>query len=157
MIAHLISRKPLSWKPIAPVSDVVPWGIAYHPGDKLPVRELVQPGKYILKGSASGSADVEIREASDNTVITFVSAHYHNFSDDGCHFIDGPESAERVGSGVQSQVIWHSDLKSSGLQKGSKVSSEPDGFRPGGLGQASEGTLTTTINGRVYTAPPPGT
>jgi hypothetical protein len=157
MIAHLSSRKPLSWKPISPVSDAVPWGIVYRPGDPLPVRAPVQPGKYILKGRASGSAAVEIRETADNTAITFVSAHYYNFSDDGCHFIDGTESAEQAGSGMRSQVVWHSNLNASGLQNGTKVTSEPGGLRLSGAGHATEGTLTTTINGRIYTAPPPGT
>ena len=157
MIASLTSRKPQVFKPIAPVADLIPWGIAYHPGDKLPVRTPVPAGKFTMTGRVSGSAEVEIRHTSDDRAVTFVSAHYHNFSDDGCHYIDGTESAERADGNMQSPVVWHSALKASGLQNGTKVTSEPGGFRPGGVARAPQGTLTTTINGRVYTAPPPGT
>jgi hypothetical protein len=89
-----------------------------------------------------------------------VSARYSGYSDDGFHFIDGTERVERMGGGggagaFGAPVVWHSDLKASGLQNGTKVTSE-GGFRPGGRGQPSQGSLTTTIDGRVWTAPSAG-
>jgi hypothetical protein len=157
MIAQLTSRKPRPVKSLPPVSDVVPWAVSYHPGDLLPSRGHIPPGKYLLKGRVSGNAEVEIRATADGAGIAYVAARYDHFSNDGCHFIDGTESAERNGSGLQAQVVWHSDLKASGLQTGTKLTSEPGGLRFGGFGAAREGTLTTTINGKVWTAPPPGT
>jgi hypothetical protein len=156
MIAHLTSRKPLSMKPIVPVSDAIPWGVAYRPGEKAAGREPLKAGKYIMKGWVSGSAEVEIRRGENDTEITFIGAQYNHFSMDGGHFIDGTESVERSGSGRNAPIVWHSDLKASGLQNGTKVTSEPSGFTLGGFGRPSEGTLTTIIDGKVYTAPATG-
>ena len=155
MIAHLTSRKPLHLAPAKPIPDLVPWGFAYHPGDKLPVRYQLPAGKYILLGKVSGQADVEFRAVAPGFGFNFASTRYTNFSDDGLHIINGTESAQRVGSGMMGRLVLHSDLKLSGIQTGSKVTSE-GGFTPGLFGQPQEGTLTTTIDGKVYNAPPPG-
>lgn len=148
MMATLTGRKPIAREPADPVSDAVPWAIALPPGDPLPVHSRIQPGKFILKGRASGQADVEIREAGG--AITFVSARYKNYSDDGRHIINGTESAER--GAIPGQVVWHSNIQASGAQQGTKVTSEPDGFVTSWKGAVS-GMLTTTIDGKVYTPP----
>lgn len=153
MMATLTSRKPTVSPPAPLAPDAVPWGIAYHPGQPLPVRAgLVPPGSYVLDGKASGHADVEIRESGD--AVSFVSARYAGFSDDGRHVIDGTESVQR--SDVPGQFVWRSDIHASGAQQGSKLTSEPGGFVFGKDGRIS-GTLTTTIDGRSYVPPGPGT
>lgn len=148
MMATLTSRKPGALRTVKPVSDVVPWGVALHAGDPAPMRAHFQPGKYILKGKVSGQADVEFVGKGD--AVVSISARYSNYSDDGRHIINGTESAEH-GSGL-GQVVVHSDIKASGAQNGTKVSSEPGGFVIGWQGPVS-GTLTTTIDGRAYTPP----
>jgi hypothetical protein len=152
MMATLGGRKPLRPRPVAPLPDAIPWGIAYRPGEPLPVRAHVQPGVYVLKGKASGKAEVEIRATGG--AISFVSARYADFSDDGRHVINGSERVERAGA--PGQFVWHSDIRASGAQQGAKVSSEPGGFVFNAHGAVS-GTLTTTVDGRVYAPPQPGT
>lgn len=156
MMARLTSRKPLRVRPVPPVPDAMPWATRYRPGDKLPSRLPAAPaGKFTLAGKVAGSADVEIRHGA-NGRVNFVSAVYRGFSDDGFHVIDGNESAEGVGSGMgPPSVVWHADIRASGLQNGTKVTS-PGGFRPGGIGRAAQGSLTTTINGKVFTTPTAG-
>lgn len=152
MIATLTSRAPTVGPPAPLAPDAVGWGIPYHPGEPLPVRGHVQPGKFVLKGRASGSAEVEIRSAGE--AVSFVSARYTNFSNDGRHIIDGTESVERAAA--PGQFVWHSDIHANGAQHGSKVTSEPGGFVFGKDGRIA-GTLTTTVDGRSYAPPQPGT
>jgi hypothetical protein len=156
MMAQLTSRKPLLVKAIEPVSDKVPWGFAHHPGDTLPAMWRIPAGKYILLGQVSGRADVEFRETPDKLAINAVSVSYKDFSDDRIHIINGTESVETVGRGITARLILRSNLKLSGIQTGSKVTNE-DGFTPGIFGQKQQGTLTTTIDGKIYTPPTPGT
>lgn len=152
MMATLTSRRPRVRGPVAPVPDAVGWGIPYRAGKPLPVRSHVPPGKYVLAGKASGSADVEIREAGG--AIAYVSARYDNFSDDGRHVINGTESVAR--SDVPGRFVWRSDIRAGGAQQGTKVTGEPDGLVFGRDGRVS-GTLTTTIDGHSYGPPAPGT
>jgi hypothetical protein len=160
MLATLTNRKPQPIKPVAPVPDAVAWGIPYQAGDVLPVRSFVQPGKYILKGKVSGEAEVEIGGTED--AIASVSARYKDFSDDGRHVINGTERVEH--DAKPGQFVWHSDIRASGAQQGTKVTSEPGGYVFGfgatgfGLrGGPVSGSLTTTIDGHAYTPPAPGT
>lgn len=157
MIARLTGRKPLALRPaMAPISDAVPWGTAYKPGDPAPLRPRPVPaGRYILDGRAFGSADVEIGAQGS------IAVRYTHFSDDGAHVIDGTESAERIPGG---SFVWHSNLSASGAQTGTKITSEPGGFTPaaaglipGQRGGPASGVLTTTIDGRSYSPPAPGT
>jgi hypothetical protein len=163
MIARLTSRKPLHLAQPAPISDTVPWAWAYTPGAKPPASQAagVKPGKYILLGKVSGRADVEFRGGASMFGMSAVFVTYTDFSDDGLHIINGTESAERVaggGSGMMAmmgKMVVHSDLKLSGVQSGAKFTGE-GGFSPGLFGQKSSGTMTTTIDGKVYSSPPPG-
>ena len=160
MMATLTGRKPQPIKSVNTVSDAVPWGIPYRAGDPLPVRGHVQPGKYILEGQVSGQAEVQIDGTAD--AITAVAAKYTDFSDDGRHVING---TERVASDTKpGRTVWHSDIRASGAQQGTKVTREPGGFVFGfgalgfGIrGGPVSGTLTTTIDGHAYTPPAPGT
>lgn len=151
MMATLTSRKASVSPPARLAPDAVAWGIPYRPGEPLPLRGRVQPGKYVLQGRVSGSADVEIRSTGET--ISFVSARYTNFSNDGRHIINGTESVERAAA--PGQFVWHCDIHASGAQQGSKVTSEPGGFVFGKDGRIV-GTLTTTVDGRSYAPPPPG-
>lgn len=161
MIAHLTSRRPLAVRTIAPVSDEVSWGLPYHPGDPYPVRPHLASGLYILRGHASGVAQVEIKENETKTQIASVIVRYDHYSDDGFHVLDGTESVETIGGNAK-RILWHSNLKSSGCQTGTKITSEPAGFTIEGinfedLGQHRLGTLTTTLDGKIYVSPAPGT
>lgn len=158
MIARLPDRKPLPLdRTVAPAPVTVPWGTPYRPGDGMPARQAFAPaGKFTMNGRVGGSAQVEVRrDAADE--ITFVSADYANYTDDGVHVINGSESAERVGSGAEGRILWHSDLRSSGRQTGTKKTSEPGGFVVSAEGEPLEGELVTTIDGRIYRPPLPGT
>jgi hypothetical protein len=157
MIARLTSRKPITVAPPAPVPDIVPWAIAFRTGDPIPNRAPSAPaGTFKLPGKVSGSADVEIRYNPEGSGVSYVSARYSGFTNDGFHIIDGSESVERTGSGLAARVVWHSDIRSSGLQNGTKVTGEPAGFTPPGFGTPAKGSLVTTIGGITYTAPQPG-
>ena len=160
MIAHLTSRKPLHITPPMPVSDELPWAWAYRPGATPSMRQVgIQPGRYILPGKASGHADVEFRGSANQFGMNGVFVTYSDFSDDGSHIINGTESAERIASvggggmmAMMGKMVVKSDLKLSGIQTGTKVTSE-GGFTPGLFGQKQQGTMTTTIDGKVYTSP----
>jgi hypothetical protein len=94
--------------------------------------------------------------------IASVSARYKDFSDDGRHVINGTERVEH--DAKPGRFVWHSDIRASGAQQGTKVTSEPGGYVFGfgatgfGLrGGPVSGSLTTTIDGRAYQPPAPGT
>jgi hypothetical protein len=158
MIASLPSRKPLPLgRKISPGRIKVSWGTPYKAGDEMPMRYPFLPaGKFTLEGRAGGSAQVEVRKEG-NGRITFVSADYRKYSDDGEHIIDGTESAGLVVRDGQPRIVWHSDLRSSGRQIGTKKSSEPEGFVMSPMGQPLNGELVTTIDGKAYRPPRPGT
>lgn len=159
MIARLLDREPVHVEPAALAPDVIPWALPFRTGDPIPVRPTPAPaGRFTLYGAVSGRAEVEIRH-DEHGAINFVSAAYTRYTDDGVHIIDGEESAERMGEGFGARIVWHSNLRASGLQNGVKVTSEPDGFVPPTFGfgpnrPPTEGSLTTTIDGVTYTAPP---
>lgn len=158
MIAHLTGRKPLALaSKAAPERLTVPWGTPYTTGDPMVRRDSPAPvGKFTMQGWVGGSAQVEIRKDMAGS-ITFVSASYTRFTDDGVHIIDGTESAERVSKESKPRIVWHSDLRSSGRQIGTKKTSEPGGFVFSLVGEPLEGELVTTINGKTYRPPRPGT
>lgn len=88
MVARLPDRRPLRLGgQVAPAAVSVPWGTRYNPGDPMPKRCPSAPaGKYTMGGWKGGEAAVEIRKAP-NGRITFVSAKYTGFTDDGSHII----------------------------------------------------------------------
>lgn len=158
MIARLPERSPLlPGRKIVPANLSVPWGTRYRAGDSMPKRYPSAPaGKFEMAGWKGGKAEVEIRKTA-NDRISYVSATYTGFTDDGIHIIDGRESAELVIKESRARIIWHSDLHSSGSQNGTKETSEPDGFVISLLGEPLEGELITTIGSTTYRTPPPGT
>jgi hypothetical protein len=171
MLARLTSRTPLAEDPIAPVGDVVPWAQPYVPGSPASVfdRPVVPAGTYTLDGLVSGSAQVTITNGFTNGVATSVASvavTYTDYSNDGDHIINGTESVVNKSAGLTAKVDWISNLTLSGVSNGTKVSSGdpnsafPDGieisivlFGPGANTFNATGTLTTTIDGHVYTQP----
>ncbi len=154
MMAHLASRKaqPVRKVPATPIR--VDWAIPLRAGDPLPQRNRdLPPGKYVMEGKRGGRADVEIGQ--ENGRLSAIRVQYTNYTDDGQHIINGSESAERQGAGLDARIVWHSDLRSSGLQNGTKKTG-PDGLVMTFSGPI-EGELVTTIDGKEYRRPSPGT
>ncbi len=161
MIARLTSRQPLSIAQPAVISDTVPWGTPYVPGSAAPVRAHIPEGSYVLKGQVSGTANVQITETADKSAIATVAVDYKNYADVSGYTINGTESVTGTRPSITKiSVDWYSNLDQRGNVTGSKVTSV-DGFHLiidvlTNLFNAT-GTLTTTIDGKVYTQPANGT
>ncbi|KAL4898708.1 hypothetical protein BDV59DRAFT_206967 [Aspergillus ambiguus] len=161
MLAHLTSRKPIHPEPVAPVSDEVPWGTPYHPESPFPMLSYPGEGNYTLQGKASGSAQVTIISKANGPSTKTIQVAYHRYSDDGLHFIDGSEMVTNTMLSVTlNQLDWYSNLTSTGRQYATKKTS------PGGFHLTidtltnifnANGTLTTTIDGKVWQQPANGT
>ena len=120
----------------------------------MPQRSRQLPaGKYVMKGKFGGEAHVEIEHA--NGTMSAIRVSYSDYTDDGQHIINGTETAERQGDGLDARIVWHSDLRSSGIQNGTKRTG-PGGFVMTFSGPV-EGELITTIDGKEYRRPAPGT
>ncbi|KGO46540.1 hypothetical protein PEX1_042500 [Penicillium expansum] len=159
MLATLTSRKPLPIVAVDPVSDEVPWGTPYVPG-ATPPETILPFGNYTLTGQVSGYANVTLTPDSAGTTLETVEATYHNYSDDGLNFITGKEKVTTLHpNSTLIHVDWFSDLSSTGISNSTKVTG------PGGLQfevdvqlnkYYGNGTLTTTVDGVVYTQPDNG-
>jgi hypothetical protein len=129
----------------------VDWAIPLRPADPLPHRSSGLPaGSYVLDGKVGGRAEVVI--ARDGGAVNAIQVRYSDYTDDGQHVINGTESASREGKGMLGKVVWHSDLRSSGLQNGTKKTG-PGGYVFSFRGPIS-GDLVTTIDGKEYRRPP---
>ncbi|MGC7101542.1 hypothetical protein ACPZ19_43285 [Amycolatopsis lurida] len=161
MLAKLIERKPQQTRPVSPISDEVSWGTPYEPGDPAPVRPYPPAGVYALRGKVSGVAKVEIAWDKAGLTVETVAAGYANYSNDGLHVLNGTERVSRENPTLTSSTLhWYSDLVQSGHTDGTKRTS-PDGFHltidlfeP--VFEAT-GTMTTTLDGRIYRQPANGT
>ncbi|KAI0860599.1 saponin hydrolase precursor [Xylaria cubensis] len=157
MVAKLTSRKPYVLPEVEPVSDVVPWGTPYVPGDVAPTIPLAAAGMYTLFGTASGSANVVITDNTDSASIKSVAVQYNNYSDNGLNFINGYENYTRSNPSPTLEVgDWYSDLVRSGETNSTKKTS-PDGFHVSidtflNIFEAN-GTLITTVGDNVYLQP----
>ncbi|KAI4859615.1 hypothetical protein F4820DRAFT_439262 [Hypoxylon rubiginosum] len=161
MVAHFTSRQPVPVGTVEPLSDTIPWATPYEPGSA-PSRPLSVPGGvYTLYGTVNGSAQITIVENGDATTIDTVSVAYDSFSDDGLTFLNGTESVTvRNPTVTLNEVDWYSDLVQSGQTNATKQTS-PDGFHLSidvltNIFDAN-GTLSTTVNGTLYTQPANGT
>ncbi|XXH04523.1 hypothetical protein Hte_010939 [Hypoxylon texense] len=161
MVADFTSRQPVPISTVEPLSDTIPWAAPYEPG-YAPSRTLFVPGGvYTLYGAVNGSAQVTIVENGDGTAIETVHVAYDSFSDDGPTFLDGTENATvRNPTVTLNMVDWYSDLVQSGQTSATKRTS-PDGFHLSIDVNLNEfnanGTLSTTVNGTLYTQPANGT
>lgn len=158
LVARFTSRKPLSIKPLAPVSDDIAWGTPYVPGSPLPRFSPIPEGTYILRGKVAGSATVIFKNGDDHRGLKTVSVTYKNYSDEMGNIINGTEEVTRLPSPSPtiSALDWRSNLVQSGKTQGTKLTSA-DGFKTSidvftNIFEAT-GTLTTTINGKTYTQP----
>ncbi|KAL0944513.1 saponin hydrolase precursor [Colletotrichum truncatum] len=157
MMANFTSRTPKILPPVAPVSDVVPWGVPYLPGDDVPERPQPAPGVYTLKGKLSGLAEVTFTNQFDLTSISSVAVRYNNFSNDGETFLEGFENVtSQSQSATLNHIDWYSDLQQKGNVNATKKTS-PNGFHLTIDVLVNKfdanGTLTTVVNGKIYTQP----
>ncbi|KAG5783070.1 hypothetical protein H9Q73_003262 [Fusarium xylarioides] len=159
VLATLTTREALNLPVVDPISDDVPWGTTYSPGDIDPQRPEPTPGNYTLMGLSCGYADVEIVEG-DDAPISEISVVYHHFSDDESTFLSGSETVRATFPSLTlSHVDWYSDLTQTGSSTNTKRTS-PDGFHLTidvlkNVFQAN-GTMNTTIDGHLYTQPANG-
>jgi hypothetical protein len=163
MLAVLTSRTPERNPVIKPVSNKVPWGMPFPPGTVAPARSLLPTGTYTLRG-VRGSATVHVVDNPTNTsLLSSISVSYSNYSDDGKNFINGTQSTSLTSSSNPLDIVqtFHEDLRVSGQNTGTEVTSEPDGYSiapTASLVHGSyepTGTMTTTLNGETYHQPPP--
>ncbi|KAH6671010.1 hypothetical protein B0J14DRAFT_628035 [Halenospora varia] len=164
MLAHLTSRHPKKPAPVFPVPDTIPWATPFPPGATLPSVPGVPEGNYTLHGRASGIAEVQlIADFSDLTKYKTLAVNYTNFSDDGEHILNGYEVVTTIPTPSQpwlNKLDWFSDLVQTGIVQATKKTSA-DGFHL--MIDAvlnvfnANGTLTTTIDGVVYSQPANGT
>ncbi|KAH7121440.1 hypothetical protein EDB81DRAFT_766257 [Dactylonectria macrodidyma] len=160
VIATLTSRKPLKLSAVQPISDNVPWGVQYSAGDADPQRPEPPAGNFTLRGRRRGFADVEIID-DDSGSINEVAVTYHKFSDDGVTFLNGFERVKTSSlSSTLTHIDWYSNLTQTGNATNTKKTSS-DGFHLDidvltNIFDAN-GTLSTTLDGVVYTQPANGT
>ncbi|OTA60085.1 hypothetical protein K449DRAFT_435762 [Hypoxylon sp. EC38] len=161
MVAHFTSRKPIPIPPVEPLSDTIPWATPYEPGHIPPPPLNIPSGTYTLRGAVAGSAEVTIVSNVEATSIESVAVTYTHFSDDGLTFLDGTENVTTRNPTITLNVVdWYSDLVQSGQTNATKKTS-PDGFHLSidaltNIFDAN-GTLSTTVNGTLYTQPANGT
>lgn len=156
-LARFPNRKPVPWKPLSPVPDVVPWGVKYVPGSEGPVVPHLSAGNYTLQGKVTGAADVSLVEDANKTRIVSVAVTYHNYSDDGLNYFRGYEEVTTRTLNYSSiHIDWYSDINATGLTFSQKKSS-PSGWHVDMDVTTNfldaNGTFTTTINGVGYKSP----
>ncbi|CAN7583245.1 hypothetical protein LJR219_004304 [Phenylobacterium sp. LjRoot219] len=153
MLATLPIRRPQPVTRVAPISDDVPWGVPYRPGDPLPKRPHIPAGSYTMQGRVNGTAKVEVKALPDQSGLSSVSVAYSDYTDDGSHVINGTES-QALADGPKPRVVLQSDLRSSGVQQATKRTTGPGLFiYDSGMSMSWEGVLTTTIDGKAYGPP----
>ncbi|KAH7186885.1 hypothetical protein BKA60DRAFT_531708 [Fusarium oxysporum] len=155
VLATFTARRPAKYTPVDTVPDDIPWAELYVPGSSTPDRKGVTPGRYTLDAKASGYAEVAITPAQ-------VAITYNNYSDDGKIFLNGWENATTASDSLtQSHVDWYSNLTQTGPGIYNTKKTSADGFHITIDVLTNEfnanGTLTTTIDGKKYSAPPNGT
>ncbi|KAI8961026.1 hypothetical protein F5Y11DRAFT_358003 [Daldinia sp. FL1419] len=157
MMAHFTSRQPVPLLHVEPLNDTIPWATHYEPGYVPPPPLFIPSGEYTMHGAAAGLARIAIVTNADTTGVESVAVKYTNFSDDGLTFLDGTENVTTRNPTITLNAIdWYSDLVQMGQTNATKVTS-PDGFHLSidaltNIFDAN-GTLSTTINGTLYTQP----
>ncbi|KAL2837130.1 hypothetical protein BJY01DRAFT_251645 [Aspergillus pseudoustus] len=157
MLATLTSRIPIKPRTVKTVSDLVPWGVPYVPGQTTPTRWYPPAGMYKVYGKVSGHAAVTLVENSAGNGLEAVAVRYEDYSDHVGVVIHGSENVTAVSDSLTlERVAWYSNLTSSGDQTGSKVTSD-GGFHllidMMDTEFVANGTLTTTIDGEIYAQP----
>jgi hypothetical protein len=163
MLARLTSRRPAAAAPVYKVPDMIPWATAFPPGASIPSPYQLPAGHYTLRGKASGIAQVQLTAYPGFEGFKTVAVNYTNYSDDGRHFIHGWESVTLTLSEWNprwNHLDWYSDLTQTGTVRATKRTG-PGGFHLSidameNIFEAN-GTLTTTVDGIVYSQPANGT
>ncbi|KAF4153359.1 hypothetical protein CNMCM6069_000925 [Aspergillus lentulus] len=159
ILARLTSRQPAAPAPVYKVPDMIPWATAFPPGARTPSPYQLPPGNYTLRGKAQGTAQVHLTAYPEFEGFKSVAVNYINYSDDGRHFIHGRETVALTLSASNpwwNHVDWYSDLTQTGAVQATKRTG-PGGFHLSidamtNIFEAN-GTLTTTVNGVVYSQP----
>ena len=129
-------------------------------GEPDPVRPQLPTGTYSLRGPDGGSATVTVETAGGT--VQAVAAEYHGYTD-GCRIFNGFEQVARTGGGFTPPVSWNSNIVMTGCQTGTKITRGPAGdqgpmtLSAAGNNFQASGSLTTTIDGQVFTQPANGT
>ncbi|KAF6803388.1 saponin hydrolase precursor [Colletotrichum musicola] len=164
MLARRLGVEPKPPSPVFEVPATIPWATPFTAGTTIRSPFPTNAGNYTLYGRESGYANVSLTPEVPVSALGLqhVSVVYHNYSDGGAHFIDGPESATRATGRPNPwdlQILWESDLVQTGAVEGTKKTS------PGGFNLeivitvnnfTATGTLTTTIDGVRYEQPANG-
>ncbi|GIC84239.1 TolB family protein [Aspergillus udagawae] len=163
MLARLTSRQPTAPATVYRAPDKIPWATPFPPGATIPARYQVPAGNYTLFGKTTGLAHVRLTAYPGLGGLKAVDVNYTNYSDDGQHFIHGYESVTLTLSTSNpwlNKLDWYSGLTQTGAVNASKLTG-PGGFHLSidALTNILEanGTLTTTIDGVIYTQPANGT
>ncbi|KAH7355898.1 hypothetical protein BKA66DRAFT_574948 [Pyrenochaeta sp. MPI-SDFR-AT-0127] len=163
MLAHLTSRDPQVVPPVFNVPDHIPWAQPFPPGSITPEPLALQAGEYILRGKASGMAEVQFISSAPRLDITTVAVKYTEYSDVEGLILNGWENVTRTilwPNPWDTLVDWYSDLTQTGIVNATKKTST------GGFHLQidailnifnANGTLRTTIDGNVYDQPANGT
>jgi hypothetical protein len=159
MIADLVTRKPLDAKPAAAVAEVGSWATPYVAGSPAPARYLMPEGSFTLRGKNRGTATASFTRNAAGTALASVSVQYTDFAND-CRTFNGSESVVNRSPSIFAHVIdWSSDITMSGCETGMKITRTAGG-EPGTMTMSANanvfqatGTLTTTIDGKVYEQP----
>ena len=168
MLANLTSRKPAEPAQVFNPPDVIPWATKYEAGMKLPEIKIgPPPGNYTLRGRVAGVASVSF-SPGDGAVAGLgltgtVSVIYDGYEDVEGYVLDGSEEVSvsvSEDNPWNNRIDWYSDLVQTGKVEGTKLTSD-DGFHLEidvmvNIFNAN-GTLTTTLDGTVYTQPENGT
>ena len=162
MIADLTSRKPLRTRPAPQAPKVGSWAMPFVAGTPDPARPTLPEGTFTLRGKVRGIATITV-DLNAAGAVQSVAAEYRDYSDDRSRTFNGFERAEVAGGGFTPPVNWTSNVVMTGQETGTKITRGPDGTQgpmtlstAGNIFQAT-GTLTTIINGQVYTQPANGT
>ncbi|KAF2014323.1 saponin hydrolase precursor [Aaosphaeria arxii CBS 175.79] len=156
MLAWLVSRSPQRIPKFEAGPDWISWATPYVAGSPPPSRYAVKGGTYKHHGNVSGTADVVI--TTDKTgAEQGVTVVYKNYSDGRDYILNGYENAT-ITRPTEWDVVndWYSRIVQTGVVKGVKETSK-DGFHLSinvleNIFNAN-GTLTTTLNGKVYKQP----
>jgi hypothetical protein len=145
MLAEFPDREPV--EPIPPVPTPVPeWAPLL---DEVPSPTEQVTG--VLRGRDSGQANVELDLAlAPGASVVDIRVTYEAYSDDGCSFIDGTETATVDGF----DFTWTADLEVTGCHEGSLVADVSG--RVLDPATTAEGSVVTTYDGeRVEGLPDP--
>jgi hypothetical protein len=141
VVAHLVDRRPLRARPVAPRSPEPRWAPSLE--GFVPPATAIPPSRA---GRRGGSVTIVEHSSADHPGFTVLEVTYHRFCDDGQWVIDGTEQADYRG-GASGRSDYTADLTVSGshhgyLRAGATIS-------PGGI----TGTIESEVDGHHLRLP----